>query len=106
MTYQTLDQYNLTDGLPVLLKYSADTVTFFIPLLFSSIFLIIAVGVYYEEISIRGRGDLPSSTAAAATVTSVLAVILSLIDNLMSPIFLSTLISITILSYVWLYFSD
>ena len=106
MTYVTLDEYNLSEGLPVLFKYSSDIVPFFIPLLFSSIYLIIMVGIYYAEVSIRGRGDMASSSAVAGTVTSVLVIILSLVENLISPTFLSTVLAVTILSYIWLFFSD
>lgn len=104
MTYQTLDQYNTTDGMHTLLSYTADVVPIFIPMILFAIFTISCIGSYFASIRMNNVGDFPASFAAAGFITSIIATMMGALDiiNLST---LSLTYGITIMGVLWLYFS-
>jgi len=84
MTYETINERNLSAGVGELLLYTADIVPSFIPLTLFSFFIIISMGSYFSKIRLTGSGNFPASLAVASYLTTILAFSLSLIDGLMN----------------------
>lgn len=93
-------------GMAGLFQYSADTVPFYPSMLFGVILAVLSLSVYFIQESKKGRGDFPVAFAVGSTATSVLAIILSMISDFMSGTTLGIFISLTIVSYILLFWSD
>lgn len=93
-------------GLGGLFQYAQQTVPFYSGLLFSVILAILTFSIYFIQESKKGRGDFPVAFAVGCTATSVLAVILSFLSDFMSGTTLGIFISITIVSYIWLFWTE
>lgn len=103
--YKTLDDTNLSEGLHTLFTYAEDTVPGFMGLLLFGIFLILLLGSYYSSRRLVGKGDFPASFAASSFTTFVIAIVMSLIPNLVQQeIVIITLVVATI-GMIWLYLS-
>lgn len=92
-------------GLGGLFQYAQQTVPFYAGMLFGVILTVITLSIYFIQESKKGRGDFPVAFAVGNTATVVLAIILSMISNFMSGTTLGIFISLTILSYIWLFYS-
>ena len=102
MTYKTLDAYNTSEGLHVLFYYVADVVPGFVPLVLFAFWTIATFGSFFAQKRIEGRGSFQASFAVGSYATTVAAVMLSLIPNMIS---LSTLVmtfGISIAATIWL----
>lgn len=97
---------SLDSGLGGLFQYASTTVPFYPALLFGVILAVIVFSIYFIQESKKGKGDFPVAFAVGSTATSVLAIILSMISNFMSGTTLGILISLTIISYIWLFYSE
>lgn len=93
-------------GLGGLFQFAQDTVPFYAGLLFAVILGVFTFSIYFYRKNFQGRGDFPVAFAVGNTVTTVLAIILSLISNFMSGTTLGIFISLTIVSYIWLFYSE
>lgn len=93
-------------GLGGLFQYAKQTVPFYPSMLFGIILAVITFSIYFIQEGKRGKGDFPASFAVGSTVTSVLAIILSMISNFMTGTELGIFICITIVSYIWLFYSE
>ncbi|KKM63603.1 hypothetical protein LCGC14_1509900 [marine sediment metagenome] len=89
-----------------LFQYAKDIIPFYDSLLFGVILTILVFSIYFIQETKRGRGDFPVAFAVGNTATTVLAIIISMISDFMSGTTLGIFISITIVSYIWLFFSN
>jgi hypothetical protein len=64
------------------------------------------MSVYFIQESKKGRGDFPVAFAVGSTATTVLAVILSMVTDFMTGTTLGIFVSLTIVSYIWLFWSQ
>jgi len=87
-------------------SYASSVVPFYPSLLFGVILTVITMSIYFIQESKKGRGDFPVAFAVGSTATSVLAVILSMVSDFMSGTTLGIFVSITIVSYIWLFLSN
>lgn len=93
-------------GIGALFQFAQQTVPFYSGLLFGIILGVFTLSIYFYRKSATGRGDFPVAFAVGNTITTVLAVIISMISNFMSGTTLGVFISLTIVSYIWLFYSD
>lgn len=93
-------------GMGDLFSYAAQIVPFYPALLFGVILAVLTFSIYFIQESKKGRGDFPVAFAVGSTVTSVLAIIISMISDFMSGTTLGIFISLTIVSYMWLFWSE
>jgi len=93
-------------GLGGLFQYASQTVPFYPALLFGVILTVITFSIYFIQESKKGRGDFLVAFAVGNTVNSVLAIIISLISNFIDGITLGIFISLTIISYILLFWSE
>jgi hypothetical protein len=106
MAYPTVDQYNLSSGIGQMFVYAQATVPFFADLLFGVILIIVTFSIYFGQEVKKGRGDFPVALAVGTTSTLVLAVIMGMLSNFIPFRTMGILLSITIISYFWIFFSE
>ena len=94
------------DGMASLFQYASDTVPFYPSLVFGVILAVLVFSIYFIQESKKGKGDFPVAFAVGSTTTTVLAIIISMISDFMSGTTLGIFISITIISYIWLFWSE
>jgi len=87
-------------------SYATSIVPFYPSLLFGVILTVIVMSVYFIQESKKGRGDFPVAFAVGSTATTVLAVILSMVADFMTGTTLGIFVSLTIVSYIWLFWSQ
>ncbi len=103
--YQTFEQFNNTQGLAGVFVYAATIVPAFTPLMLIAFFLVVAFGSYIIPKNLTGKGDFAASFAVAGYVTTIVAILMSLIDNLINRETLMAFIIVAVLGTTWLYFS-
>ncbi len=106
MVFETINERNTSQGLHVLFVYVSDIVPLFIPLLLTSIFLIVALSTFFAARRLGGPADITASFAAAAYLTAVVAIVLSLIPGLMDVITLVITLVIAVIATLWLFLSE
>ena len=87
-------------------SYASGIVHFYPALLFGVILFVITFSLYFIQESKKGKGDFPVAFAVGNTATTVLAVILSMISDFMSGGTLGIFVALTIVSYIWLFWSQ
>lgn len=93
-------------GMAGLFQYAKATVPFYDGLLFGAILAVLTFSIYFIQESKRGRGDFPVAFAVGNTANTVLATIMSLISDFVGGTTLGIFVALTILSYIWLFYSD
>ena len=93
-------------GMGDLFSYASQIVPFYPALLFAVILAVLTFSIYFIQESKKGRGDFPVAFAVGSTTTSVLAIIISMISDFMSGTTLGIFIALTIVSYMWLFWTD
>lgn len=93
------------DGMGSIFTYAQTIVPFYSGMLFGVILAVLTFSIYFIQESKKGRGDFPVAFAVGSTATSVLAIIISMISGFMSGTTLGLFISLTIISYIWLFYS-
>lgn len=96
----------LYDGMDGIFQYTKAVIPFFDSLLFAVILSVLTFSMYFIQETKKGRGDFPVAFSVSCTATLVLATIISMVSNFMSGTTLGILVSITILSYIWLFYSE
>ena len=99
------DFRNDTVGLQRMFLYAADTVPLFTPLILVALFLIVALGSFYSQTRLGGRGDFWSSFAIAGYVISVVAAVMTLVDGLIDLNTLVIVFAVTIIGTLLLFIS-
>jgi len=87
-------------------QFAQETVPFYSAMLLGTILAVITLSMYFMQESKTGRKDFPSAFAVGNTITTVLAVILSMITDFISGNTLGIFIGITIVSYIILFYSN
>ena len=87
-------------------SYASQIVPFYPALLFGVILATITLSLYFIQEEKKGKGDFPVAFAVGSTPTSVLAIILSMVSGFMGGTTLGIFISLTIVSYIWLFWSQ
>ena len=78
MTYRTVE--NITDAnLIDILKFPTTDTALFWPIILFTIFIILTLSSFFRELRREGKGNIVSSLAVAGFVTTVIALIMSLI---------------------------
>jgi len=103
MVYET---FSSGGGMGSIFSYASSVVPFYPALLFGTILAVITLSLYFIQESKKGKGDFPVAFAVGNTVTTVLAVILSMISDFMTGMTLGIFVSLTIVSYIWLFWSN
>jgi len=103
--YQTFEEYNST-GAAGLLTYPAVAFSFFTPMFLFAIYVILLMTTYFAARRLNGRGDFVASMAASGFITTVIAIIMSLIPGLINSTTLLTTFAIGILGVVLLLLRD
>lgn len=107
MTYPLVTDYtNSSTGLGGLFTYSKIVVPFYDSMLFGVILLVLTFSMYFIREAKKRSGDFPVAFAVGCFATTVLCVIASLLSDFISSGTLGTLIALTILSFIWLFYSD
>jgi len=104
MTYKTFQEYNQTD-LAGLFTYPAEIVPAFIPLVLFALFIVTLLSTYFSQRRLTGRGDLFSSFAVASYFTAIIAVVMSLISNLIDVTTVTVTIVLAIVGTIFLFTS-
>jgi len=99
------EEFSGGGGMGDIFSYASKIVPFYPALLFGVILAVITLSLYFIQELKKGRGDFPVAFAVGCTTTTVLAVILSMISDFMSGTTLGIFISLTIVSYIWLFWS-
>lgn len=94
--FQTLSEFNKT-GIHNTFLYVADTVPEFIPMLLFTFFVITTLGVFFAQGRRSPDADIISSLAAASYATVIVAVVASLIPNLIDLRILLVTVSVSII---------
>ena len=105
MTYPTLDTVNTSRGVYPLFVYANEIVPIFNPMLLFFIYFVAALGSFFAQKRLAGTSDLPASLTVAGMITSVIAILFSLIPGMINLGVVVLIIGITILSFIWLVFS-
>ncbi len=103
--FQTLTEYiNATGktGIDGVLVYVATIEPLFTQLVLFGFFLVGFLGSMFSQWRLRNRTDFVASFFAGAFVTLIVAVLMSLIDGLISTFTLIIVSIVTIISLVWL----
>jgi len=104
-TYRSITEYNMS-GLDTPFIYVNDvTGGLFVKLLIAIVWLIFSVGSYFIQKRNVGSGDFPTSLAVAGFVTSVLAMLLRLVPNLIDGLTLAIVIIVSGISILYFLFS-
>jgi hypothetical protein len=93
-------------GMASLFLYAKNIIPFFDSLLFGFILIVILFSSYFIQESKRGKGDFVVAFVVSCTATTVLATILSLLTGFTSGVTLGILVCLTIVSYIWLFYSE
>ena len=106
MAYELLTNRDLNAGFHVPFVYINDiTNGLFIQLLLFAIWIIIAMGIYHNQQRTTGSGDIPVCMSVGGFITTITAILLRLIPNLLNKYDLGVVIILTVLSVAWLFFS-
>lgn len=106
MAYELLTNRNLNAGFHVPFVYLNDiTNGLFIQLFLFAIWVIVSMGIYFNQQRNTGSGDLPVCLSVGGFITTITAVLLRLVPNLLSKYDLGVVIFLTVLSVAWLFFS-
>ena len=103
--YPSITDYNTTSGMGSLFVYAQHIVPFFDSLFFGFIFAVLVFGMYFSQEVKKGRGDFLVAFSVGSFATTVLAGVMQMIKGFVQPATLATLISITIISFILLFFS-
>ncbi len=100
MTYTGLESLNDTSVAGIMSFPLSGDYYFYAKILFG-IWLIIALGFFFEEKKRLGRGNMLSSLAVSSLAVIVLAVIGSLFDIITQEVFVSTIVLGLIFIFIW-----
>lgn len=106
MAYADISSVNMSAGLHQLPVY-ANTVTnglFMMAFLFA-LFMMVALGLYFNNIKRTGQGDIFQCFAVGGFITAVMASILSAIPGLISGTTLMTVLILAALAVLGFFFS-
>lgn len=106
MPYETIEAYNTSEGLHVLFYYVADVVPGFIPLILLAFWIVATFGSFFAQKRIEGRGSFQASFAAGSYATTVVAITLSLIPDMVNISTVILTIGISIVATIWLFVSN
>lgn len=106
MVYELITTRNLTANPVEIFVYLNETLNGFPVILFlMMIWIIFGFGSYFIRKQSSGVEDLPASLAIGGFVTSVIS-ILMVLSSLVNVITVTIVVSITILSLIWLFFTN
>lgn len=100
--YQTFAEFN-DSSMAGLFLYPASVVDAFIPLILFAIFSIVLMSTFFGQQRLTGSGDIFASFAVSSFFTSIIAIIMSLVTNLINPTTLIITIGIAVMSVVILF---
>ncbi len=104
MTYPTYTSSG--GGMGDFFVYATQIVPFYDAMLFGVLLIILVFSIYFIQESKKGRGDFPVAFAVGCTATTVLAIVMSLLSGFINSRTLGILIALTIVSYIWLFYSQ
>lgn len=93
-------------GMGSLFLYAKQIISFYDALLFGTILTILIFSIYFIQESKKGKGDFAVAFSVGSLATSVLMIILSLLTGFVDGTTLGIFISITIVSFIILFYSE
>lgn len=102
--YQTFTEFNQT-GISALFRYPAqlDLVeAIFIPFFLITVFAITLLASYFSQLRLRGKGDFISSFAGASYFVAIIAIIMSLIGEMINLTTLIVTLSVSVVATILL----
>ena len=108
MTYELITTRNMTEGFHVLFQYSNDTTGgLFIRLFLLTFYIVIALGMYFNQKRLTGYDDgaFPKGMAVAGFSTIVLTTLLRMIPNLVDVFTYAVVLIVGTISVLWFFFS-
>lgn len=107
MTYAGLGTVNATNDLSNILVYANDlTGGVLMPMMLGAFFVVVLLGGYFMQLRFSGRARIDLCFASAGFSTVGMAVLMSLKNGLLNPIYLFLSIIVAIIGVAWLYFSQ
>lgn len=107
MTYQDISTVNATEDISELLVYvNSITNGLAMPSVLVAFFLITFIGGAFAQLRFRGSVRIDFSFAAASFSTFGFAVLMSLKNGLLNPLYLFVSLFMVILAVIWLYLSS
>lgn len=101
MTYTQLETIENLDLKGFLQFPSIDTIMFY-PLILFAIFIVFTLATFFKEVRREGKGNLLSSLAVAGFVTTVVAVLFSLLEIIQTRIVVITLVISIVFQVIYL----
>ena len=102
MPIELLNNRPVEEGFHIIFLYINDiTEGLFIKLFIVSVWVIVAMGIYFASKISSGRGDFSMGMAVAGFVVSVMTIILSLVPGLISGWVIGTVLAVGIISIIW-----
>lgn len=107
MTYPTLDSVNATTDVSNLLVY-VNTLTngYAMPTVLFGFFIVTFLGGAFAQMRFRGSARFDAAFAVAGFVTFGFAVLMSLKNGLLNPVYLFISLAVAILGAVWMFFGS
>tara|TARA_R100001530_G_scaffold136140_1_gene115445 strand:+ start:599 stop:934 length:336 start_codon:yes stop_codon:yes gene_type:complete len=105
MPYTEINDYNMSEGIVSIFKYSVDTVPVFMDLTLIAIFLIAFLGTFFAQKRLGGRGDFVGSFAVASWLLAIIAIVFSLASDLISLSRVVISITLAVVALAILYFN-
>lgn len=96
---------NFTEGADRIFVYVAQQVPIFIPLVLFALFMIVLLGGFFAQKRSEGKGDMPQWFAIAGYITTIAAMLMLLVDNLVNLTTVIITISVSLVGSIWLFFS-
>ncbi len=96
MTYKEFSEVNATAGVHTMFQYVAEIEEIFFPLTLFVIFMIVALGSYFAQKEMTGRGNAKGSFAVAGFVTTAVAYVLSLIPGVVNTLTVVVCLAVSI----------
>lgn len=105
--YADLSTINASNDATQILVY-ANTLTGGIlgPMILTAFFLIIMIGSYFAQIKFQGRARMEFSFTVAGFATFGFALLMSLENGLLNPMYIMISLGISIIGIIWLFFSS
>jgi len=94
---------NLSSGLDQIFVYIAGELPSFIPLVLASIFILIFISGYKAQERKEGRGSFVTWFSISSWIVSIIAVLMTLIQGLITIPTVSICLAISFLSMIFLY---
>ncbi len=96
---------NMSQGAEQTLLYAVEQVPILIPLILTAIFLVVLISGFNSQRRREGNGNFPQWFAIAGFLTSIIAIMMGLVEGLIAVPTIITVVAITIAGMLWFFLS-